>query len=124
MCPYIITTLGTNVPTGACGSEPAVLAEARGEFGSNYGKDESCQWIIQVEEHQVNSYACYESSSLLSLRPTYRILLRIHVICNVCMPVCVHADAHNITMTFVASSKCENKMFCNNVIYVIVSHKK
>ena len=43
-----------NVSTGACGNETAVLDEARGEFGSNYGKDESCQWRIQGDEDQVN----------------------------------------------------------------------
>ena len=50
--------IGTNVPTGACGGAPAVLAEARGEFGSNYDKHENCQWRIQVEEHEVNIYIC------------------------------------------------------------------
>ena len=43
-----------HVSAGACGNETAVLGEARGEFGSNYGKDESCQWRIQVDEDQVN----------------------------------------------------------------------
>ena len=49
-----MTTIGTNVPTGACGGAPAVLTEARGEFGSSYGKGESCQWRIQVDDDQVN----------------------------------------------------------------------
>ena len=43
-----------HVSAGACGNETAVLTEARGEFGSNYGKDESCQWRIQVHEDEVN----------------------------------------------------------------------
>ena len=46
--------IGMNVSAGACGNVTAVLSEARGEFGSNYGKDESCQWRIQVDEDQVN----------------------------------------------------------------------
>ena len=43
-----------HVSAGACGNETAVLTGERGEFGSNYGKDESCQWRIQVDQDQVN----------------------------------------------------------------------
>ena len=43
------------VPTGACSGRPAVLAEKRGEFGSNYDKGESCQWRIEVDYDEVGS---------------------------------------------------------------------
>ena len=57
----------TAVSAGACGNETAVLTGARGEFGSNYSKDERCHWRIQVEEDQVNISGLYSSSSTLSL---------------------------------------------------------
>ena len=43
------------VPSGACSGETAVLAETRGEFGSNYDKDQSCQWRIEVDYDQVGT---------------------------------------------------------------------
>ena len=65
MC-YVIVVM--NVFAGACGTETAVLTGARGEFGSNYGTDESCQWRIQVDEDQVNISGVYGSSSTLVTR--------------------------------------------------------
>ena len=44
------------VSSGACNGKVAVLDLPRGEFGSNYDKDESCQWQIKVNDHQVGRY--------------------------------------------------------------------
>ena len=44
------------ISSGACNGTVAVLDLPRGEFGSNYDKDESCQWRIKVGDHQVRTY--------------------------------------------------------------------
>ena len=44
------------VPSGACNGKAALLNLPRGEFGSNYFKDESCQWRIEVDDYQVGAY--------------------------------------------------------------------
>ena len=44
------------VPSGACNDKPALLNLQRGEFGSDYEKDESCQWRIEVDDDQVGLF--------------------------------------------------------------------
>ena len=71
-----------NISTGACGNETALLAEAQGEFGSNYGIDENCRWRIQVDEDQVNIFVFYCLSSLLRTRHCCPFLFAICCKCN------------------------------------------
>ncbi|KAK2191080.1 hypothetical protein NP493_60g05060 [Ridgeia piscesae] len=40
------------VPSGACNGKAALLNLQRGEFGSDYDKEESCQWRIEVDDDQ------------------------------------------------------------------------
>ena len=56
---YILTVIATTVSTGACSNRPPVLTGAQGEFGTDYAKDENCQWRIQVNRDKVNSFAFY-----------------------------------------------------------------
>ena len=44
-----------NVSTGACSGKIAVLNGTKGEFGSNYDKDESCRWRIETGADQVRT---------------------------------------------------------------------
>ena len=44
------------LPSGACNGEVALLDLRRGQFGSDYDKDESCQWRIEVDDDQVGMF--------------------------------------------------------------------